>query len=70
MTSKPTITIDRPKPGRFVFLTERQALLIDKALHEVGDFGEVRLIVEKRRLRFLETVHSRDILKLQIEESP
>jgi hypothetical protein len=41
--------------------------MIDEALNEIGEFGEVRLIVEKRRLRFLVTVKSSDVLKALYE---
>ena len=37
--------------------------MIEEALLSLGDFGEVRLIVEKGRLRFLVTHKSYDILK-------
>jgi hypothetical protein len=37
--------------------------MIDDALTEVGEFGEVRLIVTKGRLRFVVTQQSRDALQ-------
>jgi hypothetical protein len=40
-----------------------QILMIDEALGSVGDFGEVRLVVEKGRLRFLVVQKSLDALK-------
>jgi hypothetical protein len=39
--------------------------MIDEAIGILGDFGEVRLIVEKGRLRFLITQRSYDMLKIQ-----
>jgi len=42
-----------------------QITMIDEALGSLGDFGEVRLIVEKGRLRFLVTQKSYDALKWQ-----
>lgn len=45
------------------FLNQRQIQMIDEALGQVGEFGEVRLIVEKGRLRFLTTQNSYDVLK-------
>lgn len=42
-----------------------QIELIEQALQQVGDFGEVRLVVEKGRLRFNEVAKSMDVLKLQ-----
>ncbi len=34
-------------------LSAEQVLAIDRALKEIGDFGEVRLIVTKGHLRFI-----------------
>ena len=34
------------------FMELRQVMMIDEALSSVGDYGEVRLVVEKGRLRF------------------
>lgn len=39
--------------------------MIDEALGTLGDYGEIRLIVEKGRLRFLVTQKSYDALKWQ-----
>ena len=47
------------------FLQGHQIAMIDEALHSLGDFGEVRLVVEKGRLRFLVTQKSFDALKWQ-----
>jgi len=47
------------------FLTPRQINMIDEALSALGDYGELRLIVEKGRLRFLVTQRSIDALKWQ-----
>lgn len=47
------------------FLDQRQVAMIDEALSTLGDYGEVRLIVEKGRLRFLITQKSFDALKWQ-----
>ncbi len=41
-------------------LTTDQIKLIDRALVEIGDFGEVRLIIEKGRLRFIQRVTSEE----------
>ena len=45
------------------FLTPRQVAMIDEALCSLGEFGELRLVVEKSRLRFLVTNKSYDALK-------
>lgn len=49
--------------GSLAFLSPGQVLMIDEALNALGDYGEVRLIIEKRRLRFLVTQKSIDALK-------
>jgi len=46
-------------------LSASQVEMIDEALSSVGEFGEVRLIVEKGRLRFVVTEKSFDVLKWQ-----
>jgi hypothetical protein len=45
------------------FLEMRQVSMIDEALNSLGDYGEVRLVVEKGKLRFLVTQKSFDALK-------
>jgi hypothetical protein len=35
--------------------------LLDNCLDEIGDYGELRLIVEKGRIRFVEVVKSRRV---------
>ncbi len=55
-----------PRQGRPMqrrFLTSEQIAMIEEALRTLGDFGEVRLVVEKGRLRFLVTQKSYDALK-------
>jgi len=47
------------------YLHARQIEMIEEALRSVGDYGEVRLVVEKGRLRFLVTQKSFDTLKWQ-----
>jgi hypothetical protein len=47
------------------FLDSGQVQMIDEALAALGDYGELRLIVEKGRLRFLVTQTSFDALKWQ-----
>jgi hypothetical protein len=47
------------------FLRSSQIAMIDEALMAVGDFGEVRLIVEKGGLRFIVTQKSFDARKWQ-----
>jgi hypothetical protein len=47
------------------FLTPRQVDMIDAALVEVGAYGEVHLVVERGRLRFIVTQVSHDALLWQ-----
>ena len=47
------------------FLSPSQVAMIDEALSALGEFGEVRLVVEKGRLRFVVTQSSHDALKWQ-----
>ena len=50
---------------QYRFLNPRQIDMIDEALGNVGAYGEVRLVVEKGRLRFLVTQISHDALLWQ-----
>jgi hypothetical protein len=50
-------------PQNYSFLEDQQIRMIDEALSSLGDYGEVRLIVEKGRLRFVITQKSFDALK-------
>ncbi len=43
----------------------QQVSMVDEALSLVGEYGEVRLIVEKGRLRFVVTQKSYDAMKWQ-----
>jgi hypothetical protein len=47
------------------FMEWHQIPMVDEALQSLGEYGEVRLIVEKGRLRFLVTQRSYDALKWQ-----
>jgi hypothetical protein len=46
------------------FLTPREITMIDDLLFSVAPFGEVRLAVQKGRLRFVSSVKSHDALQL------
>ena len=52
--------ITRPfvRNGTMTFLDAHLLCQIDEALKKVGDFGEVRLVVMKGRLRFIQIVRS------------
>jgi hypothetical protein len=53
------------KTHRLRFLKPQQIAMIDEALATLDGFGEIRLIVEKQRLRFIVTQKSFDALKWQ-----
>lgn len=59
-----TISVDG-KDHRLKFLRPKQIVMIDEALAAIHDFGEIRLVVEKNRLRFIVTQKSFDALKWQ-----
>jgi len=67
MSEQYSQTQTAPKNGdyAFRFLQTHQIEMIDEALDSLGEYGEVRLIVEKGRLRFLITQKSFDALKWQ-----
>ncbi|MGB5844244.1 MAG: hypothetical protein WBG94_07365 [Anaerolineales bacterium] len=52
-------------PSLLSFLDQRQVRMIDEALSALGEYGELRLVVEKGRLRFIITQKSFDALKWQ-----
>ena len=52
-------------PPLLSFLDQRQVRMIDEALSALGEYGELRLVVEKGRLRFIITQKSFDALKWQ-----
>jgi len=49
---------------RLRFLTAKEINVIDDLLTSVSPFGEVRLAVEKGRLRFVSSVKSHDAFQL------
>lgn len=53
---------------RLQFLSVDQIMMIDEALDSVGDYGEVRLSVQRGRLRFLVMQKSFDALKGKLPE--
>ncbi len=58
----PDAAASRQEGGTSQFLSPSQIAMIDEALCSLGDYGEVRLIVEKGHLRFLVTQRSFDAL--------
>ena len=67
-TFEPASETNQPRnPYGYRFLTPRQIDMIDAALHKIGLYGEVRLVVEKSRLRFVVTLTSHDAFLWQPE---
>lgn len=64
---KHEITVDG-QPVAYHILQPRYIEMIDEALAALGDYGEVRLVVERGRLRFLVTQKSFDLLKFHSNE--
>jgi hypothetical protein len=62
-TSKKEIVTSDGQSYALKFMEPQQISMVDEALGSLGEFGEVRLIVEKGRLRFLVTQKSFDALK-------
>jgi hypothetical protein len=46
-------------------LTPEQVVFIDRALAEIGDFGQIRIVKKNGRVRFIETLESRDLLNIE-----
>ena len=42
-------------------LTPSQITMVDLALAEVGEYGEVRIILQKNRVRYIEKLQSMDV---------
>ena len=60
------VSIKRKAEGytSLAFLKPHQVTLIDDALCALGAYGEVRLVVENGRLRYLVVQRSYDVMKL------
>ena len=60
-------TVRRPANNSCIskMLQPTQVDIIEQALQQIGDYGEVRLVVEKGKLRYIEVAKSMDVLKLQ-----
>ncbi len=56
---------NKRRSKRLRFLRASQVEMIDEALSAVGEYGEVRLVVDKGRLRFVVTQDSHDALRWQ-----
>ena len=60
MLTKPNDRPGPPGPLPWTFLDQEQIKQIDRALAEVGNFGEVRLVKAKGKLRFIQKLASED----------
>ena len=60
---EPQTEQDEDQP--LAFLLPHQVHMIDEALASLGEFGEVHLIVQKGRLRFIVTQKSFDTFRWQ-----
>lgn len=56
-------TLYKEQNNHYQFLLPRQIEMIDEALRSLGEYGELRLVVEKHHLRFLVTQKSYDTNK-------
>ncbi len=71
--TEPTEPVTMNFSDRQRCLQPREIKIIEEALRSVGEYGEVRLVIEKGRIRFLVTQKSIDILKRQpgnIDKNP
>ena len=50
-----------PGPWPWAFLDQEQIKQIDRALADVGSFGEVRLVKAKGKLRFIQKLESEEV---------
>jgi len=62
-TARDQKTLSGIKSSPYKFLAPNQFAMIDEALAAVGEYGVVRLVVEKGRLRFIVTEKSYDVVK-------
>ena len=64
-TQQPEIVSSDNNSYALKFLDFAQIPMLDEALHAIGDYGELKLIVERGRLRFVVTQKSYDALNWQ-----
>ncbi|HJS29716.1 MAG TPA: hypothetical protein VJ768_08845 [Anaerolineales bacterium] len=62
--STQTITVDG-KDHSLRFLRPKQIVMIDEALAAIHDIGEIRMVVEKNRMRLIITQRGLDATKWQ-----
>jgi hypothetical protein len=57
------LTAERVEGSGLRFLDPHQVRMIDDALASLGEFGEIRLVIQKGELRYLVTQRSYDASK-------
>ncbi len=68
LTISPSRTSNRPPTSGPSFLAHDQIAMIAEALRCVGDYGEVKLVVQKGMLRFITISKSIDVRHWETEE--
>ena len=57
--SRPTTIVDGNRTVLLRHLSCTQLVQLERFLDEVGEFGEVRLIIDRGRIKFVEVLSSR-----------
>jgi len=65
LSDKPASTPNSLTVSQLGVLHQREIAVIEAALKKVGAFGEVHLVIERGRIRFVRTIRSE-----AIEDSP
>lgn len=60
-TSDVTLAMQTPPPLKLRYLTEAQLIRLEKLLDDVGEYGELHLIIEKGRIKFVQLVKSQKL---------
>jgi hypothetical protein len=55
-----------PLYSELKFLRPHIIAVIEEALNQVGPFGEVQLVVEKGRLRYIRTIKSESLERMKL----
>jgi len=54
---------NRVLPQPLQVLTPEQVIAVDRALASIGPFGEVRIVKVKGQVRFIQQLHSHNLLQ-------
>lgn len=60
-TSDSTLAMQTPPPLKLRYLTQAQLIRLEKLLDDVGEYGELHLIIEKGRIKFVQLVKSQKL---------